>query len=178
MKYAVVDSGPLIKGVRLELLRAERLVTVPQVLSEIRDKHARQMLEALPVELETREPSDEAIDAIRKFAKLTGDLPVLSAVDVSVLALAWMLEKETKNGVSHLRVAPQPVAASRPRRDAPESDAASSSVHGVASNAHGHSHDHMDVATAEEAEEEAAAAAAAEEEEEEEEAAAAAAAAD
>ena len=106
MKYAVVDTGVLIKGVRLESLGAERLVTIPEVLSEVRDKHARHMLATLPVELETKEPSDEAIGAIRAFAKLTGDLPSLSAVDTKVLALAWMLEKETKGGVSHLRTVP------------------------------------------------------------------------
>ena len=113
MKYAVVDSGPLIRGLRLEALGAERLVTVPEVLGEIRDKRARHTLATLPVELETREPSDEAIAAITSFAKLTGDAPVLSAVDTRVLALAWMLEKETKGGVDHLRQTPP--APARPR---------------------------------------------------------------
>ena len=32
MRYLVVDSGPLIKGVRLERIDAERFVTVPEVL--------------------------------------------------------------------------------------------------------------------------------------------------
>ena len=62
MRYAVIDSGPIIKGVRLESLKAEHLVTVPEVLSEIRDKRAREMLATLPVELETREPSHEALE--------------------------------------------------------------------------------------------------------------------
>ena len=51
MKYLVVDSGPLIKGVRLERIEAEHYVTIPEVLREIRDRQARQMLSTLPVEL-------------------------------------------------------------------------------------------------------------------------------
>ena len=105
MKYAVVDSGPIIRGVRLERLGAEALVTIPEVLAEIRDKHARASLAQMPSELETREPSDEAIRTVSGFAKLTGDLPVLSSVDLRVLALTWMLQKET-GGVAHLRTVP------------------------------------------------------------------------
>ena len=63
MKYLVVDSGPLIKGARLERMGAERFVTVPEVLGELRDSHARALLESLPFELEMREPSDEAMKA-------------------------------------------------------------------------------------------------------------------
>lgn len=63
MKYAVVDSGPIIRGARLDRLGAENLVTIPEVLSEIRDKHARQMLETMPAELNVREPSSEAVKA-------------------------------------------------------------------------------------------------------------------
>ena len=63
MKFLVVDSGPLIKGVRLERIDADRYVTVPEVMREIRDRQARQLLSTLPVELETREPSEEAITA-------------------------------------------------------------------------------------------------------------------
>ena len=58
--------------------------------------------------LQRGEPSSEALEAIRKFAKLTGDLPALSAVDLRVLALAWMCEKEAKGGVGHLRTTPPP----------------------------------------------------------------------
>eukprot|EP00900_Chrysochromulina_parva_P002872 jgi/Chrpa1/12586/Chrysochromulina_OHIO_Genome00019680-RA len=126
MKYAVIDSGPLIKGVRLETIGAERYVTVPEVLLELRDRHVRERLASLPFELETREPSQEALDVIRKFAKLTGDLPALSAIDIRVLALAWLLEKETKNGVEHLRTTPLPPGAARSRR--PPADEPSSST--------------------------------------------------
>ena len=69
MKYAVIDSGPLIKGVRLEALNAERYVTVPEVLLELRDRHVREMVAALPFELETREPSSEAIEQSARHAQ-------------------------------------------------------------------------------------------------------------
>ena len=44
---------------------------------------------------------------VAQFAKLTGDLHVLSSVDQRVLALAWMLEKESGE-VSRLRTTPLP----------------------------------------------------------------------
>ena len=125
LTYAVVDSGPLIKGLRLDSISADRYVTVPEVLNELRDRQTRHMLATLPVELETREPSSEALDAVRRFAKLTGDLPALSAVDTRVLALAWMCEKEAKGGAGHLRVAPPPPRGRDHRPEPSESDAAS-----------------------------------------------------
>lgn len=42
---------------------------------------------------------------VTDFAKLTGDLPVLSAVDLRVLALTWMLQKEC-GGIEKLRTTP------------------------------------------------------------------------
>ena len=132
LTYAVVDSGPLIKGLRLETLNADKLVTVPEVLKELRDRSTRQMLENLPVELETREPSSEAMDAVRRFAKLTGDFPALSSVDTRVLALAWMCEKEAKGGVTHLRTTPPPPGSQRSRRSAPAEDSETASEAGQA----------------------------------------------
>ena len=133
LTYAVVDSGPLIKGVRLETLNADTLVTVPEVLHELRDRHTRQMIASLPVELQTREPSGEALAAIKAFAKQTGDLPALSVVDQRVLALAWMCEKEAKGGVGHLRTTPAPPGGTnrrgRPPADSPSTFVASTERH-------------------------------------------------
>ena len=105
MRYVVFDTGPLIKGARLERTDAEQLVTVPEVLREVRDPAARHLLATLPCEVEVREPSDEAMAAVSRFAKLTGDLPALSTVDLRVLALTWMLEKEY-GGLDRLRATP------------------------------------------------------------------------
>ena len=52
---------------------------------------------------------------MKDFARLTGDLPVLSTVDLRVLALTWMLEKECR-GIDHLRTTPPPRAPIAPRR--------------------------------------------------------------
>lgn len=142
MKYLVVDSGPIIKGTKVESLGAETIVTVPEVLKEIRDRQARHVLETLPVEILTKEPSDEAIargarrpprrgvsggqlttrvslvrGVVSAFARKTGDLAALSLVDTKVLALAWMLEKEC-NGARHLRSEPEVIR--RRQRDEPK----------------------------------------------------------
>ena len=63
MKYLVVDSGPVIRGARLERMGAERIVTIPEVLREIRDKESRSLLATMPFDIELKEPSAEAITA-------------------------------------------------------------------------------------------------------------------
>ena len=63
MKYLIIDTGPIIKGARLERVGAERVVTIPEVLREVRDPNARALLASLPFEIELREPSDEAMRA-------------------------------------------------------------------------------------------------------------------
>ncbi len=59
---AVVDANAIIAGVQLHTL-AEQLVTVPEVLAELRDVRTRQALEALPVRLHMREPLEDAVKA-------------------------------------------------------------------------------------------------------------------
>ncbi|KAI8924226.1 Nin one binding Zn-ribbon like-domain-containing protein [Entophlyctis helioformis] len=100
----VVDSGPLIKGHQLAHLSSS-FVTIPEVLAELRDKQTREAVAALPFQLQTRVPSEEAIAAIVAFSKKTGDYAALSTTDLKVLALTWMLEKET-SGIAHLRTEP------------------------------------------------------------------------
>ena len=63
MKYLIIDTGPIIKGARIERIGAERVVTIPEVLREVRDPAARALLASLPFEIELREPSEEAIRA-------------------------------------------------------------------------------------------------------------------
>ena len=59
---AVIDANAIMSGVPLGSL-ADRLVTIPEVLEEIRDVKTRERLAALHVVLETLEPTDEAVAA-------------------------------------------------------------------------------------------------------------------
>eukprot|EP01138_Halocafeteria_seosinensis_P011784 gb/GECG01012042.1/.p1 GENE.gb/GECG01012042.1/~~gb/GECG01012042.1/.p1 ORF type:complete len:450 (+),score=67.45 gb/GECG01012042.1/:1-1350(+) len=91
----VIDSGALIAGNNLAN-KATRYVTVPDVLSEIRDKKARDYLESLPFELEVRDPSEESMQTIGWWVHKTGDVNFLSITDMKVLALTYMIESQTR----------------------------------------------------------------------------------
>ncbi|GBG29323.1 RNA-binding protein NOB1 [Hondaea fermentalgiana] len=126
LSHLVVDAGAII---RLENLNnmANEFWTVREVISEIRDKNARRALETLPFDLKVREPSDEALAAVVAFAKKTGDLAVLSKPDIRIIALTYMLHKET-HGVQGLRTTPL-----RPGTSASNASAASSASPGHSS---------------------------------------------
>ena len=61
----MVDANALIAGTGLlDLVRfADRCVTTPEVLREVRDKQSRAALEALPLTVETQEPAEESVKA-------------------------------------------------------------------------------------------------------------------
>lgn len=59
---AVIDANAIMSGVPLGGL-AERLVTIPEVLEEVRDVKTRERLAAMHVVLETLQPTDEAVAA-------------------------------------------------------------------------------------------------------------------
>lgn len=59
---AVIDTNAIMSGVALGSL-AERLVTIPEVLEEVRDVRTRERLAALHIALETLEPTEEAMAA-------------------------------------------------------------------------------------------------------------------
>ena len=99
----VVDSGGFIKNAPLREL-ANRLVTLHDVVSEIRDKETRQRLQVLPYELEFRNPSSLGLSKVSEFAKKTGDFASLSLTDLNVLAVTWDLEVELRGGSDHLKV--------------------------------------------------------------------------
>ena len=107
----VVDANAIVKGIRLERL-AEEAVTIPEVLREIKDKQARHTLATLPFELKVRDPDEESIKAVRRFARLTGDLGALSDPDVRCIALHHTLEKEA-HGLAHVRSEPPPLVLSK-----------------------------------------------------------------
>ena len=62
LEYIVLDSGALIKGYGLELFKkANKIVTISEVITEIRDSKARDLLQRLPFDLIERTPSIEAV---------------------------------------------------------------------------------------------------------------------
>jgi RNA-binding protein NOB1 len=122
----VVDSGPIIRfaGMSALWLRARRYYTVPAVLNEIRDAKARQHLEQLPFELETRIPSAAAVNTVAEFARLTGDLPSLSRTDLQILALQYDLECQYVSSNSHIRRKPRRIIGQGPIVDLAKSNQA------------------------------------------------------
>lgn len=102
----VVDTAGFLKHCVLETM-AKRIITVPDVIAEVRDKGARDRLQLLPFEIEVREPSPESIKEVISFAKLTGDFVSLSPTDIRVMALTLMLEVSV-NGSDHLHKIPKP----------------------------------------------------------------------
>ncbi|KAL5530293.1 NOB1 [Sanghuangporus sanghuang] len=98
-KNLVLDAGPLLSLSPLRGL-AERYLTVPQVVNELKDKNAREHFERLGllagVKIEVREPDAASFSQIIQFAKKTGDYSVLSHADLCVLALTLALDNQEK----------------------------------------------------------------------------------
>ncbi|KAF3319131.1 Nin1 binding protein [Orbilia oligospora] len=99
----ILDTGPIIKNVcspQSLLAKAGNLVTLPSVVSEIRDAATRSRFETLWAPfLKYRSPKPESIRYISQFAKKTGDYGVFSATDLQVLALTYEVECEKVGGV-------------------------------------------------------------------------------
>ncbi|KAI3937209.1 hypothetical protein MKW92_034896 [Papaver armeniacum] len=108
ISVAVVDANAIIQGgINLNNV-ADKFVSVSEVLEEIRDPVSRQKLELLPFTVETMEPSAESLNKVISFARATGDLQVLSDVDLKLVALTYMLESQI-HGTNHLRDTPPPI---------------------------------------------------------------------
>lgn len=106
----VLDAGPLLKNVpplSSLLAQAEELVTTPSVINEIRDPDARARVETMYMPfLKQRTPTAKSISVLSEFARKTGDRPVLSKVDIELLALAYEIECERNGGDWRLRSVP------------------------------------------------------------------------
>lgn len=95
LECLVIDSNAIIRGHGLELYsRAKRIVTVPEVLQEIRDGKAKALLERLPFEIEVINPPIEIAKAVSDFSRTTGDYAALSKTDLKIIALTAMLERD------------------------------------------------------------------------------------
>lgn len=63
LEYLILDAGALIKGYGLNLYtKSKQIITVPEVMSEIRDHKARDLLEKLPFDIVERIPSQESVN--------------------------------------------------------------------------------------------------------------------
>ncbi|KAL8727513.1 MAG: hypothetical protein Q9181_005685 [Wetmoreana brouardii] len=105
----VLDAGPMLKNdpsISSLLAKAERLITVPSVIAEIKDATARSRIETtwMPF-LELISPNHQSVRAVADFARRTGDLTVLSKPDLDILAITYAAENQ-RNGVSNIRTFP------------------------------------------------------------------------
>lgn len=116
----VVDSSALIDGGEKLMRCAEKVVSVNEVLSEIKDPVSRHRMAFMPFPLHPMEPSEESLKKVISFARATGDLQSLSDVDLKLLALTYTLEAQA-HGTAHLRTQPPPLHVLRVRR-LPEKD--------------------------------------------------------
>lgn len=68
---AVLDANAIIDGTGLLLLAklANKAVTTPEVLEEVRDKRSRALLDALPYKLVPTEPAEEDVTAGAFFVR-------------------------------------------------------------------------------------------------------------
>ncbi|BFG31703.1 hypothetical protein CerSpe_179770 [Prunus speciosa] len=117
---AVVDANAIIQGGESLSHRADKLVSVPEVMDEVRDPVSRHRLAFVPFQVQTMEPSPEALNKVIKFARATGDLQTLSDVDLKLIALTYTLEAQI-HGTENLRDCPPPVHTVNVRR-LPEKD--------------------------------------------------------
>jgi RNA-binding protein NOB1 len=93
IEHLVVDSGGFIKNAPIREL-CRNAYTIPEVVSEIKDRETRKRLKVLPYELNFSDPRPESIQKVSQAAKESGDFSALSAVDIKVLALTYQLSKE------------------------------------------------------------------------------------
>ncbi|KAG8739231.1 Nin1 binding protein [Ceratobasidium sp. 414] len=101
VRTLVLDAGPLLSLHPLRGL-AERYVTVPQVIAELKDSRVREHLERLElssgVKLEVLDPDiaslakGTAVDLVKR----TGDYSVLSIADLRILALTCSLHEKAQ----------------------------------------------------------------------------------
>ncbi|GAA6063000.1 hypothetical protein JCM10212_004982 [Sporobolomyces blumeae] len=152
VKHLIVDSSPLLTA-PLSSLRgiATHYLVTPDVVLELRDKNGRNVLDEARLQLPAdaakpeqgqdekdemlrttdgfavREPTAEAIAKITAFARKTGDIAVLSATDIRVLALCLTLELE-ENGTWRVRDHPGQVLTGPPKEEAKKDGDAAAAV--------------------------------------------------
>ena len=105
MKFLVLDSNAFIRGHGFDLYhKAERIVTCAEVLEEIRDAKAQDLLLRLPFTLEILSPSGEACREVADYAMKTGDFRSLSKTDLRLIALTYTLYLQEYGGIAPKRM--------------------------------------------------------------------------
>jgi len=91
----VVDTNAIVRGVHFERM-AQELYTLPEVLAEVRDRQTRSsvVVTAVLPNVHVQEPGPEHTRRVTEFARKTGDISVLSDVDIKVIALTLALHEE------------------------------------------------------------------------------------
>ncbi|KPA81583.1 hypothetical protein ABB37_03920 [Leptomonas pyrrhocoris] len=84
----ILDANAIIKGMDNFVSTADALVTIPQVVSEIKDRASRDLLERLPHTITVLDPTREAVAAVVACAERTGDFGAMSRTDIRLCALA------------------------------------------------------------------------------------------
>eukprot|EP00920_Eleutheroschizon_duboscqi_P035665 GHVT01086218.1.p1 GENE.GHVT01086218.1~~GHVT01086218.1.p1 ORF type:complete len:447 (+),score=23.85 GHVT01086218.1:178-1518(+) len=90
----VVDTGAFVRLQRLERF-GDRFFVTPGVEKEIRDARARQHLLTLLETPIVMQATEADVKWTKRFAGLTGDLGRLSPTDIEVVALTYMLQRQT-----------------------------------------------------------------------------------
>lgn len=103
----ILDAGPIITQPASQLQQfAEKFYTTPGVYNELKDEAVRNQLIVWGDRLQVRHPKKDAIEAVVKFAEMTGDSTVLSQNDLHIIALAYEIDVEQNGGVCRFRKFP------------------------------------------------------------------------
>ncbi len=82
MKVYVIDSSVVF----LKKARYDRMITIPEVVDEVKDENSRLYLSLIDVSVE--EASDKNINRVIRTARKTGDIYKLSDTDIKLIAKA------------------------------------------------------------------------------------------
>ncbi|KAJ8646590.1 hypothetical protein MRB53_008338 [Persea americana] len=94
ISVAVVDANAIIHGGEKLMSYADKLVSVKEVLEEVRDPVSRHRLAFIPFSVDAMGPSPDVLKKVISFARATGDLQTLSDVDLKLIALTYTLKAQ------------------------------------------------------------------------------------
>lgn len=103
-QYLVTDTSAFINNKALHEI-AENVITIQDVINEIKSKRQIRRLVTLPYDVQVQDPDPEHVKFVIEFSKKSGDYLSLSSADIRVIAMTYQLEKKYV-GVEHLRTEP------------------------------------------------------------------------